>query len=375
MGSAPGAGRSIAIIEWRHEGHRFGYVAAVARSAIEAGATPVLFTDRRARSTTEFAAQLTGIDGLEVVDLDRSATTIVGFFRALQQARRSGAAGVVVPEVDTLLPYIVLAALLRWRWVPMTGIVMRPPRSDARLLRSLWYRAKATLIRSDRWCPGLELLLLEDPLADDGDLVWPADLVLEDRRLDDPADLYAGSRQSLLPDELAGMPRDRPVVTIMGVIDHRKQIPLALDAWKCRRLGDHATLVIAGKQREDLRPTITQACAEDGSIVTADRYLTNAEMSALIERSSTMLLLYDVGTSSGMLTTSAAVGRWTVVRSNTRVGRIALRKGFGIASAATPEAVSEAIVLALARSVQPQPLALPTSQHFGDRVLRSHLER
>jgi hypothetical protein len=366
--------RRVVIIEWRHEGHRFGYVAAIARASTAAGLSPVLLTSADARSTREFSTHLSDVDDLGVADLRRPISPTVGFARALLQARRLGAIGVVVPEVDTLLPSLLLTALLLRRRLPITGIVMRPPRQGAGTMRSAWYRAKAAMISADRFCPGLDLLLLEDPLADEDDLVWPRELVLGGRRLDDPADLYRPAHHASLPQEIAQLTNDRALVTVMGVIDHRKQIPLVLEAWRQGQLGARATLLIAGKQREGTRPALEQASAEDRSIVTVDRYLSNEEMGAIIERSSVMLLLYDVGTSSGMLTTSAAVGRWTVVRADTRVGRIALRSGFGIAAHPSGGAVAQAISTALDSDGQPAPRQLPSCRTFGDRVLRMHVE-
>lgn len=372
MSKASGTGNRLGILEWRHEGHRLGYVAAIARAATADGLSPILFTESHVRRTNEYRVHLTSLDGLIVRDLEAPITNSRSFLAALKGIGRNDVDGIVIPEVDTLLPALFIKTFLRRSGTRVSGIVMRPPRRGSTLRQAAWSVAKAALIRSDRLCPDLELLLLEDPLASGPDLVWPEKLLSPRRRLDDPSDLYSVADESALPAELQNLSVERPIVTIMGVIDHRKQIPLAIEAWKQARAGDSAYFIIAGKQRTEVTQTIQEAVAIDGSIVAVDRYLKNEEMGALIKRSTALLLLYDVGTSSGLLTTAASVGRWAIVRKDTRTGRIAVSNGFGIESDGSASAVARSMHEALRRTAPPMGTQLPTGSDFGRRVLEWH---
>jgi hypothetical protein len=365
--------KMVYLLEWRHGGHRLAYVAAIARAAAGSGRRIVLVTTSTVTASDEYRTHVASLEGLGIIDvrIENELNTWRGKLSSLRDIRRAGS-GAVIPEADPLMPVLLVAALSRGLPRPTVTILMRPPRWRQDGARSLVKGVlKAALITGCRLMyRSFDVQLLDDPLAEGGDRVWHAPLSGQALRLDDPCDLFDTSAGAL-PPELAILVGNDELMVVLGAIDSRKRVPLIIDAWLHSRRADNAKLVIAGRQHPDVVLRLQQAdVAGNPSIMTIDRYLDNAEMGSILERSKGIFVLYDGGLSSGLLVTAASIGRWVIALQDSRTGRVAGGRGLAELCTNSVADVARAIENVLQRPESPNPVSLSNSLDFGRRVLR-----
>ena len=363
----------VSVVEWRHGGHRLSYVAAIARSANQASIEIELVTSSAVESSDEYRihlAQLVDDRSLLVRTSERLASGR-GLSRELRSIRDRHRAA-VLPEADKFLHVLLVAKLLRRLPVPTVAIVMRPPRSGGGWRDRIRAMLKTALVLAASPLPALDVQLLEDPLAEGDERVWRSRLLRSAKwRLNDPCALLE-TPASNLPPELAEVTIDRSVLAIVGVIDSRKQLPLVLAGWQFA--GADGDLVIAGKQSPDVSAWLRSFGPLPKNVYFVDRYLTDSEVRAIVERSRGILLLYDGGFSSGFMVAAAAAGRWAITIVGSRTGRVASSQGFGVPSEATPAGVAFAIKTVLTNQAMPPAVSVPGPTDFGRCILRRVIE-
>jgi hypothetical protein len=167
---------------------------------------------------------------------------------------------------------------------------------------------------------------------------------------------------------------ERASLAITGVIDHRKQAPLVLDAWAMRPEDPGNVLVIAGMQQPCAKGLLAaHPCVRRDDVVVIDRYLSAEELTAVYSRAFAVFVLFDGSFSSGTLISAAQVGRWAITRTGGRQAKVANWHGFGIEADLTPDGVRSGIDTALSKESTPTPVAIGGRAAFGDRVLTGSL--
>jgi glycosyltransferase involved in cell wall biosynthesis len=360
----------IRILEWRHTGHRLAYVAAIVRSVPHDAAPAILETSAEAAASVEYAEHLLPLEqsGTLIRDVSEIGTGNRALVASLRRARKLKEV-VVLPEADRVLPVLAAVWLTRGLPRPTSIIVMRPPQWRDGGVRALpWALTKAALLTAFALATGsFDVHLLEDPLAGGPDRVWRWPFESERLRLNDPSDLVNDS-DVCLPPELLG--ESRPMIAVVGAIDERKNLPLILAAWHQTHARDDSVLVIAGRHSSEVRNLV----ASEGpgpSIISIDRYLSNAEMAAVLHACRGLFVLHDGGISSGLLTKAASLGRWVIALEGSRTGRTAKAAGVGEIAQPTPIDLARAIDSVVGRMAYPPPVSLDTAHDFGRRVLRT----
>jgi glycosyltransferase involved in cell wall biosynthesis len=364
----------VDIIEWRPLGHRMTYVASIVRVANDAGINVVLWTTPQVLETDEFDAQLSGFisNGQLTTNTSSQLGNPRGLLTALGEIRRQDRAA-ILPEADRYLHLLLLGLVSGQLPRNTTAIVMRPPRAVSGRWRGwLGSIVKTALVVVLVMSRRVDVQLLEDPLAEDGERLWTGPLKRESLRLDDPCSLL-DIESGELPVELQFRTRRVASLALVGVIDHRKNVPLIIRAWQLAAPPD-AALIIAGKQSPSVSSWLAEAEPLPENVILINRYLSESEVRGILEQSNGILTLYDGGLSSGVMVAAAAVGRWVIVLEGTRTGRVAAQKGFGLVCKPSPPALADAMLGALSNTSKPPPLVVPRSGDFGRRVLRLVLD-
>jgi hypothetical protein len=354
------------LIEWRHSGHRLGYVRAIVDAAARHSLNLEILTQAAVLESDEWTVHLGDVPDLKVKTLPPESFEAMRLPMLLRRQRAAGRA-VIIPEVDRVLHGIVVAFLTRRLPRPTTVIAMRPPRWSS---PKAWPQsiAKIVALRLLSAARGVNVLLLEDPLASDRTRVWRWPLGAAALRLDDPADPPSESGE--LPPELSDLPEGAHLFAIIGSIDARKRVPLVLDGWALRRERDDCTLVIAGGHHPSVRQTIVDhPCASRGDVKIIDRYLSSVEHAAVIDRSTALFVLFDGGFSSGTLISAARSGRWVITAAGGRPSKVAVEQGFGVEAELTPDGVCGSVEAVLTKTALPDPVAVAGREEFGDRIL------
>ena len=372
----------VGILEWRSGGHRLAYVAAIVDGASAMGYTAVLVTDAATIESPQFEVHLRGKQRLAVQQVRGGIGTLFGMVRSLGWLRKN-AAVVVVPEVDRFLAVLIVAWLFRTLPKKTAIIVMRPPmrrlKADHSSPSNLVTRGaalaagafKTVLMVACQHIPSISLFLLEDPLASGNQRVWGWPFRSAKLRLDDPSDLLPVG-MGVQPEELRAIREGSPVIAIAGSIDSRKQVPLVLEAWDLVDKQAEPILLLAGPHEPSLRLLVGQYAATHASVISIDRYLTNDELAGVIERSEALVVLYDGGVSSGILTSAVAAGRWVITTEGTRLGAIAAASGIAVPCTSEPASLASAIERAVSYGSPPSGRTLPTGVDFALRLLSRH---
>ncbi|MFN8149603.1 MAG: glycosyltransferase family 4 protein [Solirubrobacterales bacterium] len=113
------------------------------------------------------------------------------------------------------------------------------------------------------------------------------------------------ARQVPLPDELADVPPDRPVILFFGLLRPYKGIDLLLEAFAA--LGErNAELWIAGMPRMPMEPLRALADKAPGEVRFIPRFISDPEIPALMRRADVLALPYREIEQSGVLYTGLA---------------------------------------------------------------------
>ena len=359
----------VNILQLSAGGHRLAYVAAIADAAIAGGLVVRLLTLPGVIASAEFAVHLAALQrsgSLETIER-ADLFSARGRDRVVSAIRRRGEM-LVVPDSDRLLAELTILKLMRRLPSPSSFIVMRPPPFGRRTAKSLIVGASKVMLLSVLACfrRSVHLNLLEDPLATTEERVWRWPISLLGPRLDDPADLMGDT--ATLPPEMEHLSTDRGVIAVVGSIDKRKNLPLILAAWKLASPDLNATLVVAGRIASTVRAEVSAALASENVLV-MDRYLSNEEILGVIDRAHALLVLYDGGFSSGLMTSAAAHGRWVICLHGSRTGAVAIANGFGVRCHDSSRALSDAMFQVATRTAFPPPVHLTASTDFGAKAL------
>jgi glycosyltransferase involved in cell wall biosynthesis len=360
----------VVIVERYSSGHRLAWVAVLIVELARRGQPVSLVVPEAVMSSPEYATHLLPIEDLFTVSQRDDLVSARGMRSALRSARQRGNAA-IVPGADALLATVVVLAVCRSLPNPTSLVVLRPPKPRGSGWRFAVVRvAKSSLIWTvDRLIGGADIVLLEDPLSTDSTRIWPAAFRDERFRLDDPFDLFVRPVSSC-PAEIRDLSALTPVIAIVGAIDHRKKLPLAIAGWQAR-VDTSARLIVAGRQTDGVADWLAaQGVGTLDNITFINRYLSNQEMTWIVERSRGLVVLYDGGTSSGVVIAAGAIGRWVIASNGSRTGQVALDHRFGIACSEDEHGIGRAIDRVLEMSDSPRPVPLPGSDAFTARILR-----
>lgn len=362
--------RRVHVIEWRYGGHRLAYVSAIADAASVLGHDVWLHTTETVVESDEYRTHLAERSTTLVATYPADQFVPRSLHGLLRRCWRQGDL-VVLPEADRLLPLLAVGAVVRALPRPMAVVAMRPPRwRRPRHWPASVAKALSLLVLSTR-LTAVDLLLLEDPVATGRARVWGFPFARERHRLNDPADLIPIALGSL-PNELADLEPERPMLSVIGSIDARKRVPLVLDSWMSRSSCSNSILVVAGPQRPDVRSALaSQDLSGRPDIRIVDRYLTNGEIDAVIRRSSAVVALQSDDLASGTTVAAAARGRWVITDDRSRNGRSAASFGYGIPVRLNAPDLAKAFDHALSRADLPSLRPIPTRSDFGRRVIQT----
>jgi hypothetical protein len=330
---------------------------------VQRGCTVALLTTPELILTDEFSTHLA--DVANDVRLVPSLNSYRWFSWQLLRTIRSELRldhGCVVPESDRHLLAVLAGRLLAGRHGQVASVVMRPPFRDDELMTRVIGGVKATtmvLARAARPL-GLELLLLDDALPSPRP-VWSQRLRWTGSVLRDPPDLFLHDEPTR-PQELDDL-GDSPVISVLGSLDARKHVSQILDLWSEVSARTGASLVLAGRIRTDVVPSPAP------HVCFVDRYLSDRELAWVLRRSTAVIVMYDGGASSGIVSACAAAGIRVIAPYRSRLYHVASAHSFGIpmelSAAGLAIAIAEACLLP-----RPAPIeSLPNRDDFGAVVL------
>jgi glycosyltransferase involved in cell wall biosynthesis len=139
------------------------------------------------------------------------------------------------------------------------------------------------------------------------------------------------------------------LVAIIGRIDERKNVPLAVEAMRLVVPRVSAQLIVAGVISPGIVDFLDRQRASAPWVHVDNRYLSNAEFDEYIAAADVILAAYENRAgSSGVLSRAAALGT-PVVAANIEYGLQLAATGAGIAAEPRAAAVADAIVRALER--------------------------
>ena len=286
------------IVEPDPGGHRFQAVANVARVAARSGDV-VLLTSTVGAQDDAFATLLGDLDVELIVEQPfddiRPPTRVMA--RAIAEvARRRPVAKAIVMDADQ--------ALKRWWWVARQEFRgLRGNRSERRtsapvaagrqpfmIFMLTRYPAKLTLRDSFGWKLRISKAALAMAARVGGTLDHVAGFAGRDdmtegwvvKRARDPEVCLAHSRDRMAIREQFGLPQDRKLVGIFGVIEERKNAPMVLDALDHVGLHD-VDLVLGGGIWKEVWAWIDALPPERRRrVITHDGFLTDLEMDQLV---------------------------------------------------------------------------------------------
>lgn len=330
------------IVEPDPGGHRFQAVANVAAVAARTGDV-ILLTSHLGAADDAFGVFLGD------VDLDVRAR-----FDAIYPETRDIASEVAKVcrerEVGTVIVMDADQSLKKWWYVarPVLRRLERRPRVIFMLTR---YPAKLTLRDSFGWKlrvakGGLALLSRANGTVqrfagfagrDDMSTGW---LV---KRARDPEICLAHSRDRAALREELGLPRDRRLVGIFGVLEERKNAPLILESLERAGLDD-VDLLLAGGVRPEVHAWLDcLAPARRKRVVVRDGFLTNEEMDKLVAAVDACPIALSNNGPSGIMGKALAADVPVVTTgSEVRAREIRATDG-GIACEWSPESIGTAI--------------------------------
>lgn len=153
--------------------------------------------------------------------------------------------------------------------------------------------------------------------------------------------------QMPLPDELAAVPPERPVILFFGLLRPYKGIDLLLEAFAALGPTD-AELWIAGMPRMALEPLEELARRAPGTVRFVPRFIADPEIPALMRRADLLALPYREIEQSGVLYTGLAFGKPMILSDVGGFAEIARRHG---AARLVPPGDVDALAAALAQLV------------------------
>jgi hypothetical protein len=357
------------LVEPHPSGHRFQAVANVALLAARTSDV-VLLTSVGATAGEEFAAYLA--DAPIKVE-ERFADILPPTreqARAIAQVCRAGdVATVVLMDADQ--------ALKRW-WFVAPRELRRLPRRPRIVFMLTRYPARLSLTDRTGWKLRLSKAILLLAATATGSVQRAAGFAgREDltrgwlvKRARDPALCLAHSRDRARLRAELGLPADRELVGIFGVLTDRKHAPLvreAIDASGC-----DAHLVLAGRVKPDVAAWLASLPDSIRSkVIVRDGFLPNATLDALIASVDVVAIVMTNNGPSGIMGKALAAGVPVVSAGSTVRARELAATGNGEATALTVDAIGAALHRLLTRTDAVRPSRVPpaTGETFAATVL------
>ncbi|MEH3034305.1 MAG: hypothetical protein PGN07_09775 [Aeromicrobium erythreum] len=346
------------VIEPDHHGHHLQSASWVVRAASRWGPV-VLLTNREARGSAEFATFLADAEAEGRVEVREVFDSILP--PTAQVAEQMGR---VCRDADPAQPVGVVIhmdgdqALKRWWYLAprhLRGLAVRP-RVTFMLTR---YPARARLL--DR--PSQRLRVSKSVLAVVARLTRALDRVTgfagrDDtargwivRRAVDPAFSTAHSRDAAALRRKHGLPLDRRLVGVFGVLTARRNAPMILEGME--RAGLDAELLIAGKVHDDMRGWLDGLSPQQAArLRVRDAFLDDDELDELVAAVDVVPLALTNNGPSGIMGKAEAAGVPVVTAGSVvRAAEVtALRAG--VACALDPDALGRAMADVLAGRVR-----------------------
>jgi glycosyltransferase involved in cell wall biosynthesis len=328
------------LVEPDPGGHRFGLVADVARVAAR-DSDVVLLTSRGAQDT-EFFRTFLGDAPMEVVEVfDHIYPPTREMARAVATlCRERDVATVAVMDSDQTLKRWWYVAAKAFRGLPrrprVVFMLTRYPTRIEPFDKRFWFlRSKVVLVA---------LAMLTRTLDRAGCFAGRDDLSEGwfIKRLRDPATCNAHSRDRAKLRAELGLPADRKIVGIVGLIDARKAVPLVLAA--TMRSADDADVLAAGMFDDEVRTWADGLPAEQRArLIERDKHLTNDELDQLVAASDVISVVQPYKGPSGLMGKALVAGVPVVTAGSKVRAREARVTNGGLAADMTEESIAQAL--------------------------------
>jgi hypothetical protein len=368
MSTEPPGRPLTVLVEPDPAGHRFQWVSHVVKGLLPTDDV-LLLTSKGATATDHYANFLAplGIDSAEVFD---------GIYPS---AREMGEAIVAVQRRRPLHRYVIMDSdqmVKRWWMVapkelrkrrggPEGVLVMTrfPPRilPDRHLL---WLRSTKSLLTVAAMLRGrvqrMAYVAGRDQLRQG----------LLFKRLRDPALCVEHSRDRLALRRRLGLPEDRRLVGILGMIDVRKNVPIVGEA--CFAAGPDVDLLLAGGLSDDVVAWVEGLPPEKRARVhVLSGFLSDADLDACAATSDVITIVQMNPGPSGIMGKAQVAGVPVLSSGSAVRKREAAALGSGVHTETTVEGIAEGLRTLLARGPEPLPTppGLPTADEFADVVL------
>lgn len=359
------------IVEPDPGGHRFQAVGNVARAAIAAGSPVVLLTSTIGRDDVAFGVFLADLDIEVEAPFDAIYPRTADMVRAVRDVCDDlDVARVIVMDADQSLKrwwYLAPRAFRGLRRRPkVTFMVTRYPARLSILDRTGWrLRIPKATLALFAMATGSLHRVVGFAGRDDLSRGWVV------RRVRDPETCLAHSRdRDAIRDEL-GLPRDRKLVGLFGVIQPRKNAPLILEALK--RANVDADLLLGGELSPEVRYWVDGLPEEDRRrVIVRDAFLTDLELDQLVAAVDVAPIALTNNGPSGIMGKAIAAGV-PVVTAGSRVrAREVVALDVGQAVDLDAASIGIGIRDALARGTGTQrhsAIPLATPEEFGHALL------
>lgn len=343
-GSTPARRSVTVIVEPDPSGHRFQAVANVAAVAGETGDV-VLLTSRGATRSEQFDVYLNGTEFLAVEEVFDE------IYPPTRQMAAAVAAQARARDVSTAVVMDADQSLKKWFYVArgeFKGLGRRKPRVVFMLTR---YPAKLKLSDAVGWKLRIPKATLAVVAMATGTLHHVAGFAgREDmakgwivRRTRDPEICTAHSRDRAAIRAELGLPQDRRIVGVFGLLTERKNAPLVLDALKVAGLDD-VELLLAGSVQPEVRAWLDALPETDRRrVIVQDGFLTNDLMDKLVAAVDACPIALTNNGPSGIMGKASAAGVPVVTAGSEVRARELVATDGGEVAEMTPESIGAAI--------------------------------
>ena len=358
------------LVEPHPSGHRFQAVANVALLAARTSDV-LLLTSVGATASEEFAAYLSDVP----IKVEERFAAILPptreQARAIAQACRAGdVATVVLMDADQ--------ALKRW-WFVAPRVLRRLPRRPRVVFMLTRYPARLSLTDRTGWKLRLSKAILVLAAMATGSLHRVAGFAGRDdltrgrlvKRARDPALCLAHSRDRARLRAELGLPGNRSLVGIFGVLTDRKHAPLVLGAIGAS--GCDADLLLAGRVKPDVAAWLDALPdALRSRVIVRDGFLANATLDALVASVDVVAIAMTNNGPSGIMGKALAAGVPVVSAGSTVRARELAATGNGEAAELTAAGLGAALGRILCRGgapVRPPRVPPATGESFAATLL------
>jgi hypothetical protein len=190
------------------------------------------------------------------------------------------------------------------------------------------------------------------------------------KRLRDPALCVEHSRDRLALRRRLGLPEDRRLVGILGMIDVRKNVPMVGAA--CFAAGPDVDLLLAGGLSDDVVEWIEALPPDQRARVhVVSGFLSDADLDACAATSDVITIVQMNPGPSGIMGKAQVAGVPVLSAGSAVRRREAAALSSGVHTETTVEGIAEGLrtLLALGSDPLPTPPGLPTSEEFADVVI------